>query len=443
VSEEQQIMIDMAFKKGLLGGAAAAALLGSVGTAHAGAFYLQEQSVRAAGRAFSGEAASTGADALWWNPAAIAGQRSEAYLGASAILPKGDVIDTGTTIRRPVPGAVATPVGGNGRVSDPINKGVVPSGAVGLRLNDSISVGLAVSAPFNFTTNYDATDFTRYTADKSRLRTIDVQPSIAVAPADWLRLGIAGNFERVTATLSNKLPNVSAALADGEQTLKGKGWDAGYSVGAQIHSEQLTIGLSYKSKITHDLDGTVTVANLVGPLAANNFSYTARASFTTPWQAIGSIRYKLTDRLTLNGQAVRFGWKNFDQINLVINTPIGPSVSAIDESYRNTWSFAGGVDYDLSDRFTLRAGLQHDQTPTRDGARDARVPDADRWNAAAGASFGVTPGFTIDAAANYIWVKDAVINRPSPPVAGSVIVPSGRLDKANVVVLALGGRLAF
>lgn len=40
--------------------------------AHAQAFYLQEQSARAAGRAFSGEVADTGAASLWWNPAAIA-----------------------------------------------------------------------------------------------------------------------------------------------------------------------------------------------------------------------------------------------------------------------------------------------------------------------------------------------------------------------------------
>ena len=53
----------------------AASMTGLVvaGSAHAQAFYLQEQSTRAAGRAFSGETADTGAASLWWNPAAIAG----------------------------------------------------------------------------------------------------------------------------------------------------------------------------------------------------------------------------------------------------------------------------------------------------------------------------------------------------------------------------------
>ena len=85
----------------LAGTASAIALLGA-GAAQASAFYLQEQSVRAAGRAFSGEAADQGASSLWWNPAAIAGnETSTLYGGISAILPKGKVRNDNTLIIRP------------------------------------------------------------------------------------------------------------------------------------------------------------------------------------------------------------------------------------------------------------------------------------------------------------------------------------------------------
>ena len=60
----------------------------AAGAAHAQAFYLQEQSARGAGRAFSGEAADTGADSLWWNPASIAGiDHREISIHAAGILP--------------------------------------------------------------------------------------------------------------------------------------------------------------------------------------------------------------------------------------------------------------------------------------------------------------------------------------------------------------------
>ena len=82
--------------------AAAALGLGLESAAHAAGFYLQEQSARAVGRAFSGEAADTVPDSLWWNPSAIGGaaERS-AYFGLAVVSPSGDVSDTGTLILRP------------------------------------------------------------------------------------------------------------------------------------------------------------------------------------------------------------------------------------------------------------------------------------------------------------------------------------------------------
>lgn len=411
------------------------------GTALAGGFYLQEQSVKAAGRAFSGEAADEGADSLWWNPAAIADiEENQVYIGVSAILPSAEVRDSATLIVRP--GQPAASVGGNPLARDPIQNGVLPSGAVAMRLTDRLAVGLAVTSPFSFTTEYDADSWVRYTAGKTKLRTIDIQPSLAFSATDWLRLGVAANIEHSDATLGNALPNLSPLLADGSQVLKGKGWDLGWSVGAQVHTGPVTLGVSYKSSIKHKLDGTVETARLLGPLATNNGTLDAKATFSTPWQLIMGARFKATDKLTLNAQVVRLGWSEFDEITLG-----SPLDTAIPENYRNTWSFAGGLDYAPSPSWTLRAGVQHDQTPTRDGERDARVPDSNRWNFAAGASYKVTPRFTIDAAANYIAFKDATIDRTTAAYAGTAaqtpILVDGTVENASAIVLALGGRFTF
>ena len=429
-----------ALRTGLLAATAAAAFCAG-SPAFAAAFYLQEQSVKGAGRAYSGEVADTGAESLWWNPAAIAGATGgSAYLGASAILPRGNVVDAGTRIVRP--GQAPASVGGDPRAHDPIDNGVLPSGAVAYGLTDTIAVGLAVTSPFSFTTNYDSDSWVRYSADKTKLRTIDIQPSLAIAPTPWLRLGAALNAEHSKATLSNALPNLSPLLADGEQQLEGKGWDFGWTAGAQVHSDLVTVGISYKSSIKHDLKGNVVISGLLGPLAAQNATIGTHATFRTPWQATAGARFKASDALTLNAQVVRFGWNKFDAIRLG-----APLNAALPENYRNTWSYAAGVDYLVTPAWTLRGGVQHDQTPTRDGFRDARVPDSNRWNFALGTSYAVTHALTIDAAANYIDFKDATIDRTTAAYAGSVvqtpILVSGELEKAYALVFALGARLAF
>jgi long-chain fatty acid transport protein len=427
-------------KLSLAAASALTAVAGFSGAAHAQAFYLQEQSARGAGRAFSGEVADTGAASLWWNPAANAGSTdAEVVVNASMILPRGEVADAGTLIRRP--GQPFAPVGGDPVTRNPINNGVLPSGAVSVPLGDRVALGLAVTSPYSFTTDYPDTSWARYSADRTKLLTVDIQPSVAVAVTDWLRVGAGVNVEYTDASLSNALPNVLATLPDGRQALKGDGWDLGWSAGFQMHNDAVTIGVSYKSAIKHNLTGDLEISGLVGPLAASNASLSdVSASFYTPAQAMIGGRFRLSDRFTLNGQAVHYQWSKFDAIRLG-----APLNTAIPENYRDSWSLATGFDFAVSPSLTLRAGTQWAQTPTRDGERDARVPDANRWNFGAGASYQVTPRFTLDAAANYVDFQDTTIDRVTAAYAGTPaqtpILTAGELRDARAFVFSLGGRL--
>lgn len=436
----------MVIDKRVAKGASLAALMllgaGLPGAAQAGGFYLQEQSAKGAGRAFSGETADQGAESLWWNPAAIGGMTGgDAYLGASAVLPKGKIRNTNTLILRPTQ-TTPTAVGGEQTASDPINNGVVPSGAIAYALTPQLAVGLALTAPYNFTTDYGSDSWVRYTADKTKLRTIDIQPSVAFMATENLSLGVGLNIEYADATLSNYLPNLSAVLADGHQQLKGDGWDFGWSAGAQYRAGPVSLGVAYKSSIKHKLKGSLTNSDLLLSLEPQNGTTDTHATFRTPWQLSFGARVAVTPQLTLNAQATRYGWAKFDAIRLG-----EPFDVAIPENYRNTWGLAAGVDYAVSPQWTVRAGIAHDQTPTRNGERDARVPDSNRWNFAAGTSYALSPSFTIDAAAAYIAFKDANIDRTTAAFAGTAaqtpILVNGRLEDAHAVVLSLGGRFTF
>jgi len=435
------------FSKRAIFAAGVSVVAGGIATsANAAAFYLQEQSVKGAGRAFSGEVADQGAASLWWNPASIGGiTGGDASIGVSEIMPRGDVHDNGTLIVRP--GQAPAPVGGVADARNPINNGTLPSGQIAYGITHQLAFGLSVSAPYSFTTNYDSNSWVRYTADKTHLQTVDIQPSLAFAATPEISIGVGVNAEHVKASLSNFLPNLSPLLPDGHQTLKGNGWDWGWSVGVQFHAgSAVTVGASYKSSVKHKLNGNVITAGLISvpgvPLANNNGTIPTTAEFRTPWQAMMGIRAKVTPALTLNAEINRFGWNKFDAINLG-----APLNVAIPENYGNTWSYAGGLDYALSPGVTLRAGIQRDQSPTRDTHRDARVPDSNRWNFGGGASFEVMKGVGIDVAANYIKFKDASIDRTTAAYAGTPvqtpILVNGTLQNAHATVLSIGAHVKF
>lgn len=419
---------------------AGAALTVLASPALAAGFYIQEQSTKATGRANSGEIADQSVESLWWNPAAIGGlEGGDAAISGTLIRPRANIVDGGTVIVRP--GQPAAPVGGSA-TRNPIDTGVVPAGAIAHGIGHGVAVGLAISAPYNFTTNYPTTSWVRYSTLTTRLRTVDIQPSVAVQLAGRLNLGAALNIEHSTATLGNALPNLLASLPDGAQQLSGKGWDVGYSLGAQYVAPRFSLGVSYKSEIKHHIDGQVAISGLLGPLAARNGTIDTRARFSTPWQLGFGARYKLTDAVTLNAQVERFGWARFDAIRL--DAPLN---TAIPENYRNTWSYAGGVDVALSPRWTVRGGVQRDLSPVRDSDRDARVPDSDRWTFALGATHKLTQAIEINAAANYLTLSEAAINRNTAAYVGTPaqtpVLVKGTVASPSVLIFSLGGRVRF
>jgi long-chain fatty acid transport protein len=426
----------------LLFGTTAGLVMTAAGTAEAAGFYLQEQSVRGWGRANSGEVADQGPASLWWNPAAIAGvTEREVAFGATAILPSGRVDDAGTLIDRP--GVPPVPVGGLSQLRDPITRGVAPNNAFALPIGDRVAVGLAITAPFSFTSDYDPSGWQRYSAIRSRLLTLDFQPSLAVKATDWLSVGAALNIEYSDAWLSNALPNLAPGSADGRLRLTGNGWDWGWSAGVQLRpTERVSIGIAYKSEVDHKLKGPVDISGLAGPLAARNGRAQTIARFTTPWQFIVGARLGVAKGLTLNAQAVHFGWSKFDRIEIA-----APINNAIVQNYKDTWSVALGFDQALGERLTIRAGIQIDPTPTRDSGRDPRVPDGDRVDYNAGATFKLSGRISLDAAAGLTDLSNSPISRDERFYAGTPaqtdILTDGRAHGQRVLVFALGGRISF
>ncbi len=410
------------------------------GPASAAGFYLQDQSAKGAGRAFSGEAADGGPDSLWWNPAAIAGiVASESFNSVAGILIGSTATDHGSTIG---PEGRTPPVGGAGRIRDPISDGVLGSGGLAYRLDDRWALGFVATSPFSFVTQFPQESWTRYAALTSRLATIDLQPSLAWRPRPWLGLGIGPNVEYVVASLSNALPNLSPLSPDGIQTLHGSGWNVGFNAGLQVHlGDRLVLGAAYRSAIRHRTEGTLDVAGLDGPLAAENLAAEAGARFSTPGAATFALRWQATERLTLDAQAVRLGWSAFDAI-----TVTGPVATRIPEDYRDTLSAAFGLEYSLWPRCVVRTGAQYDPTPTPGPARDPRVPDANRWLISAGTSVRVTPRLSVDAAVTYVDFQDSAITRNATAYAGTpAVLPidlSGTVQ-ASGIVLALGTRFRF
>ncbi len=382
----------------LLAGAASAVAVAAASPVAAQAYYLQEQSARAAGRAYSGEAADTGVSSLWWNPAAIARSGREVTAGIHAVAVGSEVNNAGSTLT--YPGDITVPVAGNNGNS-PIESGLVPNFAIATPVGNRFAVGVAIAAPYNFTTKYRPEAFARYDALTSELRSANIGLVGAMKVTDWLDIGAGFDAQYAKAKLTSALPNLSPALPDGFSSLEGDGIAYGWNMGAQARFGRFDLGLSYRSSIEHELDGDVLISGLVGPLEGANVDTAGTegayvdtagtAGFSTPSFLAASVRYHATDRLTLNAQVNRIGWSEFDAIRVVYPT----GGQTIVQDYKDVTTGAVGFDYAAPDTLTVRGG--------------ARIPDANRWLVSGGLSVKATDRLTMDLGLTYVAFEDGDI----------------------------------
>lgn len=239
-----------------------ALLLAAAAPAHAGGFYLQEQSPTAVGRAFSGEAAiADNAATIFFNPAGMTrlpGVNTDFGLHILGIDSRQQ--DLGST--RNFPGGASAPTGG-GSGGNPFNQPVwVPSGYISAQLTNRLWVGLGLSSPFGLVVVYDEGWFGRYDSIKSDLKAYNLQPSIAYKVNDWLSVGGGVDLQYAAARLTSALPNLAPGVPDGLLEIEGDDISVGWNIGVLADLGFARLGAHYRSGIDHRLDGTARFNSL-------------------------------------------------------------------------------------------------------------------------------------------------------------------------------------
>jgi long-chain fatty acid transport protein len=387
--------------------------------ANAAGFYIQEQSVSGLGTAYAGQTAMPrDASIIYYNPAGMTYLEGRTgNIGVHALLPDADLDDRGSDA------PLALPNGGSS--DNPYDLSLVPNLHYSHQLSDQWWAGVSVTAPFGLGNEYDDGWFGRYDSLKSELKTINVQPSVAYRLNDKVSLGLGIDVQYADAELT------SAAFAgtEGQSKLTGDDISFGYNIGVMVDATpQTRLGFQYRSQINHKLDGEISATGTTGADAQSN----GKANLNLPEMVSLGIAHDLNDRLTIMGNAIWFGWSNFERITAY--TDAGNIAQDIAQGYEDTWAFSIGADYKYSDDWTLRAGVQYDQTPTEDEFRTTRTPDGDRIWVSGGATYHVSDRVSWDFALTYINVaeEDISVTRNQPLNATIEAESSGHVGIAAI-----------
>lgn len=270
-------------------------------------------------------------------------------------------------------------------------------------LTKDLRFGLAVNPTFADETEYDKNFVGRYSGLKTKIRVINVNPSVAYKVNDALSLAIGINYASADVEFGQA---VYTGGADGTGVLKGDATGWGYNLGAMFQPTKDTrIGLSYRSKIKFDLEGTQNVHIPAVGTIINNRSITA--DLTTPDTASLALHHQLNPKWAVLADYTWTGWSKLQKLEPVYLDG-SRAVAPLRYNFKDTYRVGLGTTYQLNDQWMLRLGVAFDKGAVPDDAsRTMTVPDQDRTWLAIGAKWKITPKASLDVGYAHIFVKEA------------------------------------
>jgi len=382
--------------------------------ANAGGVYLSEiGSPNSLGTAASGNVTNRGiADAAWTNPAGMTGlDETQMLTGLQVLIPNTEFKST-----------VAEAGGGDGGNAGEI--AAIPSFFYVKPLNDDWSFGLSMVAPLGGGFDFGDDFVGRYAVEEISLQAVAISPSLGYRINDKVSVGFGVSaiytiFEMDIAInqsifgAPDAQVNIEDATDLGVQPFVGLQWQ---------YSDRGTFGIVYRAEADVDLDGDLTINDLVLPLTPQS---SLDISWDNPQLLEIGFRHKLNDEWSITMNANWEDWSTFSANDFAINdAPTGPLLVQIDRNWEDTYKFGIGFTRERADGQKLAFGAAYDTSPVSSADRTVDLPSDEqlRLSAAYGRDTGGRSAWGIGA--TWLWLGNGKVDQ----IAGGARF-AGEFDK--------------
>ena len=444
---------------------------GYVSHSNAAGFALIEKSASGMGSAFAGAAAvAEDASTVWFNPAGMTRlSGSQMVVAGHFVSPTADYTDTGSTKNPALGGGALTGTNDDGGAS-----ALVPNFYYVTEIGNGTMFGIGVTVPFGLSTEYNSDWVGRYTATKSEVHAININPSFASKATDNLSVGFGLNIQYIEATLANQLDSTAICLGkllalgatcpgasignpanagnatfDSSQSLTADDLSIGWNFGLLFDLDKDSrLGLAYRSSIKHKLEGNVdfnlstelstAVATMAVPYSTLFSDRGLTATVELPESLSLSYIRNVDTKLSVMADITWTRWSNLQELIIVFD-PIQPA-STIPENWDNSYRYSLGMNYRQDDKLTYRAGIAIDQTPIKSPEdRTPRIPGNDRTWLSFGIGYNMATDMSIDVGFSHLFIDDTKMNNTDASFSHTV---TGTYD-ADVNILSAQANFKF
>jgi long-chain fatty acid transport protein len=301
-------------------------------------------------------------------------------------------------------------------------------------------LGLAINKAFGGHTDPDNQDYLGTFIDrKLKVDSLTINPVVAYRIAPGLSIGVGVQIERLAGTIDNPI-----------NEFKGEDWAVGFTAGILVEPARGTsIGLGWRSRMTHTLGGDLKTNN---PFAALSASVPAETDLKLPDIVTLSLRQAVAPNVRVLGTIEWSSWSRLKELAFsstaagtivspigVVPVPGGIALAAVPLNWDDGWLFAVGAEYDRSPHLTLRAGIAYEISPiSSPEKRIAGNVEADRIWLSVGGTYHLSRTTSLHFAYSHNFIEDSSFDRIS--VGTGIPVQGTAEGSSDIVAVALSTR---
>jgi len=350
-------------------------------TLMAGGYKIPESSINATALSAAYVVNAQGADAAYYNPAAMVFNEDAGFLEVDATYIGLSPIDyTNATTA----------------ISSKSESFLVPTlHFTSKKLGDKgARIGFSIVAPGGLSKRWDSQP-AKGSAEEFTLQTIELNPSVAVPLSDTLGLGVGLRIVRTDGIVKS---NTGATQVS--RDLTGDSIDTGYNLALNYRPvHNLSLAATYRSQINLTVEGSA-VLNYLPSAHPSHVAYNGPASVTVPLPAALNIAaaYTFDSGTTIEAVYERTYWSAYKNLDFDYDGTLNAATVAFGTPIAKNWKDTNTYRLGLTqkyDRWTAMAGLAYDETPVPESTLGYELPDSNAWIVSMGGRYKIDNSWNI------------------------------------------------
>ena len=313
---------------------------------------------------------------------------------------------------------------------------------ISAQLNSKAWLGIGEFSRFGLATDFPSDWIGRFNAYYTAIKSYSIQPTLAIKLTNNLSMGLG--FEAMYFEFTKQQKKNLGPLGEIDAQVQGDSLSYGFTLGFHYRPvDWLRIGAVYRSEIKHTVKGKARFDRPAQLMTIHPDWFqgtTAQGDICLPEAyGLGLTVYPWSN-LSIEADLIYTRWSSYQDLTIEygddLTPPLGTTSSSSKKNWKDTYRLQLGIEYQATQRLSLRASYIYDQTPIPDEHIEYMLPANNRHLFGLGAGYKWN-NLSIDLSYNYLRYENRDIEaRPADYVyAGEIL--NGH---AHLLGLSLGYR---